>query len=68
MRRSTSPSGRGRRAATAARREGDAEAGGQDRDGDVVQARLPAVDLVREAALEIGGHADEHVAPRLGHR
>ena len=56
------------RAAAAARLERDAEAGGEDRDRDVVQARLPPLDLGGEPPLEVGRHADEHVAAKLSHR
>src|SRR5215475_8133121 len=54
-------------AAAAARRECDAETGSEDRDRDVVQARPAPLDLLCEAALEVGRHAYEHVAAKLGH-
>ena len=53
--------------APAARLEGDGEAGGEDGDGDVVEARAPALDLVRQPAFEVCGHPDEDVATFPGH-
>ena len=53
--------------AAAAGRERNAEALGEQRDGDVVQVRLAAGDLADEGALERAGHADEDARP-LGER
>ena len=54
-------------AAAAARLEWNAEPGGEDRDGDVVQARPSPLDLGGETPLQVGRHANEHVAAKLSH-
>src|SRR6188472_4208511 len=41
--------------------ERDGEAGGEDADGDVVQAAAAAPDLVGEQPLQLTGHPDEHM-------
>ena len=55
------------RSAAAARLERNSEPGGENRDRDVVQARFAPLHLGREPALEVGGHANEHVAAKLSH-
>ena len=56
-----------RAALAAGRLEGNAEARGQDLDRDVVQVRAPLGDLVRQAALELDRHPDEHVCSLSRH-
>jgi hypothetical protein len=56
--------GPGKRALSAGGPVGDAVGIGQDRDGDVVQARAPAGGLADESTLERGRHADEDAFPR----
>ena len=68
MRSSTSPAARGGAPRRPLGVERDAEAGGEDRDRDVVQARAAPLDLGGEPLLEVGRHPHEHVAAKLGHR
>ena len=67
IRSSTSPVERGAAPRRPLGCERDGEAGGEDRDRDVVQARSAPLDLLRQPTLEIGGHPHEDVAARSGH-
>jgi hypothetical protein len=50
----------------AAGSERNAEALGEERDGDVVQVRLAAGNLTDEGAFERGGHPNEDARPLGG--